>query len=317
MKRILLVTVAALAVTAVSAQGRTTRERVARPNLQMNPTQLKSVVNGSQAAKAPHRTKQSGLFYTRPQGTLWRSWGKDGYGYGSSVIMAPGMVDQTYLNQSSGSTVWTMVNSSGEDVTEAAGVAANVDANNNYVTNIFPKGLYYTPVINTSNLSESWSLADNNYYYKTGETDRLTYILNDSLAEMAPFDDHGWTESNGEIYGGRYGWGSLSTDNLYGSGYLTDSETGAPYAVCEGVQIVLGKLAAPLYVEDVHVGGLSLSGTPIAEGDTLKLEITNVAYLRNGNPCAGDHVFETLYAVSYDTLDFQSTSTRNGKTVYS
>lgn len=261
---------------------------------------------------APKKNVSNGVYY-QPQGGLWTGYDPfTGAGYYTTAYSVAPATPITYKNMCTGTPIWTI---NGKQVE-----STSLDSENNYTVNYSPSGMFYGPVVSVG--GTSWSFGTNNLYTLAGVgkySDPL--VLTDSIFSLcltSPAEAH---ESNGRYYNTAQIWGSLSTENMYGSGTITYSpeQTGLDHSVvgtCRSVEQVFPVLASPLYVEQVAIEGISVTGTPIASGKRLTVYITDVKTNDRGFKVAGDNILQTLYAESTDTLDFKTTTTRNNKTVY-
>ncbi len=272
------------------------------------PSLNKQMKMATTAAKGPKKIVSNGVYY-QPQGGLFRGYDMyTGNGYYAITYSVPPMTDITFKNMSTGASTWT-VNST----------EMEADENGNYVTQYFPSGGFYGPVVTVG--KNSWSFGDNNLYaLRLGYTQyQYPLVITDSISNLGLVSPSAAYEYNGTYYNNIQTWGFLDTDNLFGSGTYTSSSSGTVYTATATEQ-VFPALSSPLYVEAVSVDGVTAS-QPIPEGKTLTAYITNVteesgtysdgtAYTRK---VPGDQILQTLTATAADTLDFKTSYTRNSK----
>lgn len=331
MKKTLLLSVAVATALTASAQ-------FVKNDMKLVKQQLPTLMvkqNGGMLEKASaesvsSRTADNGLYYVM-NGGLWRGWGLDGYGMGFSVYnMAPWTVYTLDAVPDEGT--WQGYN--GSEWKEATDTDGNTIVGDREIE--FYPGMFYAPRICTTTgtlikRTITWQFGDNNVFYANDATTYAQFgfgVLScDSIAALYPTDDHAKYMYQGKAYSNVAGWGLLDTDNLYGSGnYVdTDEDTGESTTyVSYAASQPYPALASPLYVEKIFVKGYSTSHQPIAEGKKLAIVISNSAS-KSGtysdgtaytNYYAGDVQYDTLYAESSDTLDFQTEDTRNSKTIY-
>ena len=275
--------------------------------------------NGKASVK---KSKATGVYYKRPQGAYWQGFGLDGYGYYASVInIAPWTLVkfENMNNNKTGSWQMYYFGSADEGYPQIEGLSesdlTNLVTNGDFNWVQDPGYLYYTPTLTSRN--RTFCLGEENlymiYYNRPYYAGR---ILTDSIGVRMAQDDHQRYVYNGSNYSNTQSWGALS-DNMYGSGKIEDEEgTLVGYAAYQ----IFDTPMSPLYIERAFAHGCSYKRRPIAEGDTLFCDVTNVVKqeLSNGNTrlVPGDKVIATMFAVASDTLDFVSESTRNDKTLY-
>lgn len=263
-------------------------------------TPLAPIVKG--AFKAPARkTVATGLYYTAPQGSMYYSWNLQGSGYGCSYLIVPAYQDLVFADSSStaSTNVWQYLKLdqatkeySWNDLTRGEDYLQN-GADVTYLSGsyVLPGGstTLWAPMLSSSDMTDSYVLGENNYYYETYGSAYTAMVGTDSISYKTFVDDHGSTGA----------WGALDNDNLFGTGTYT-SQSGTKY-VSYAVAAMLPKPASPLYVENVYVQGISITGTPLAEGTQLYMEIMDAE--------TGDSI-TTLTASSTDTTKVYS-YTRN------
>jgi len=291
-KRILLTAAAAFVATIGFAQ-----VVVNKTEAQKTPVQFSSLkapaakMVGEKMRFAPKKTKANGVYYTRPAGTLY--WGSDSEGRGWSVtrLVLPPFYDVTFTNKSTDptSTSWLL---NGTDVTQYADAETG---NFNWgSTGCYNGSAYYLPTI--SDGTSTYTIGE------SGKNSAYAAMLVDSISDLAFYDSY--TSSV-------YGWGSLSTGYLYGTG--TVSSQGVDYT-SYGVMQVFDKPAAPLYIESFNVIGFSSTSEPLKNGAKLMVSLLKVVETAEGNDSITDDVLAQFTAGVEDTtflsendIDYTST----------
>ena len=333
MKRTLLFSAFILAATVGFAQS-TVRSVLNRQNVPLKHVVASQVVAAQQQSveklpvldvqkqlkatakrKSPRKLMSDGLFYSKPEGTLYGGWDymDGGRGYYFTTLISPAFTELTFTNKSEGRTSWTI---NGEDASE------NV-VDQNYVSDYRRSedsegnALYYAPTVES--LSGTYTLGEYNYLLKRGSTEVKGIIRIDSMTCMTPQDTRAATydAESGTYYGPYALWGALEGDNIFGTGSLEG------WGNCTYAVQVFDKPATPLYFNRIYLEAVT-NTLPIAEGAQLKAHITGVKTVTK-NYSDGtsedfvtadmDNIFATFYASSTDTLDFVSTTTRNKKTL--
>ena len=277
--------------------------------------------NGTMSVR---KSKANGVYYKRPQGAYYQGWGLDGYGYGATVInIAPwtAVTFENMTNNKAGSWQMYYYGSADEGYPQLPAFEeedlASLVVDGDFVWYQEPGYLYYTPTL--TNRNRTYCLGEENYYVT--EYNLPNYagrILTDSIGVRMAADDHQrYVDSKNNNNPNTFGWGSLDNDNLYGSGKIVDTDgTYISYGAFQFFDTPM----SPLYIERAFAHGCSVLRKPIAEGDTLFCDVTNVVkqQLQNGNYrlVPGDKVIAHMYAVASDTIDFVSESSRDNKTIY-
>lgn len=269
------------------------------------------------------KAKSNGVYYKRPKGAYYQGWGLDGYGYGPSVINIAPWTEVRFENMNNNKAgTWQMYYYGSADegypqlpVFEEEDLATLVD-NGDFMWSQSPGYLYYTPTL--TNRNRTFTLGEENVYIHEVSPNYAGRILTDSIGVRMAADDHQRyvdpkTNKNSS---NTFGWGSLNNDNLYGTGKI---EEGEDTYISYGAYQVFDTPMSPLYIERAFAHGCSFKRKPIAEGDTLFCEVTNVVKQQTQNGyrlVPGDKVLATMFAVASDTLDFVSESERNKITIY-
>lgn len=261
MKKVFLLAISALALSAsVSAQQKTTATKInvaAKQNMNVN----KAVALASKDAKLPKRSAASGVFYSRPEGTLYRTFDKEGMGWSLSILATAPQNDNIYVNQ---------CNNPASARWEINGNPYDGDENNNFrfgsLGTISPAidgtidHLYYVPTILTK--TDSYTLGEAN-------EDGIA-IHCDELAGHQFFDNN---------TAGMYGFGAYDTGYLFGNGIINFSNEPDVDYYGYGFRESYPSPTYPLYVEDVYAMVYTSGGAPIT-GDA---ELYMTIYDKDGN----------------------------------
>ncbi len=232
--------------------------------------QLATMEKGA-ARNGVMKSKATGLYYKVPEGAMFTHWNKSGSGYGNTRIVVSPFMEFTFKNMSENPTtnIWHLNNPySGRysDVTEA------MDADGSFTSALDPGYYLPAPTVLDAAQRDSFCVGKTTNEFWNGsrgmtDPDRyFTQVVTDSIAPMGFMDDH--------VEGG-YGWGSLSTGFLYGSGLLDQTANGLGIGICFGAEQSYPKPMSPLYVEDVFLRMYGITDTPIAEGKSVTMTITD------------------------------------------
>lgn len=104
-----------------------------------------------------------------------------------------------------------------------------------------------------------------------------------------------------------YSLGGMDNGYLFGSGTIS----GGQYTAA-GVQQVLEKPVAPLWVEDIFLQSISKSDAPIPEGKELKMVLTNVETTTNGVKMPGSEVLAELKCTAADLVEQEGIEDEDG-----
>ena len=108
-----------------------------------------------------------------------------------------------------------------------------------------------------------------------------------------------------------YPLGGMDNEYLFGSGTVADGVYTA-----YGVQQVMEKPVAPLWVEDIFIPAISTSATMIPADKQLKMTVTNVRVDETGLKLPGSEVIAELYCSAADLVDQGTGTDEDGKTYY-
>lgn len=244
------------------------------------------------ARKSVQRSKATGLYYTVPEGAMFRHWNKKGRGVGETRIVVSPFTKFTFTNMSENPTtnIWhlnNMYTGVSSDVTEA------MDADGNLSSSLDAGYYFPAPTILNAAQRDSFCVGKTTNEFWNGSRgmanpdEFFTQVTTDSIAPLGFLDDH---------IEGSYGWGGLSTGFLYGSGLIDQTAAGLGIGYCFGVEQSYPKPMSPLYVEDIFFTIYGLNATPIAEGKSITMTITDTET---------SDTLTVLTATVADTLDFK------------
>lgn len=258
MKRTFFTLTAVLASALCFAQ---TTERIDVGTMQkVRQTKATSQVMTLKSKDAPKKSAATGNYYTRPAGTMYRGFDKEGMGYYNVGLVAPAYTDMQFTNMNADrSGNWYLNAQTG--LVSADDMA---DADNNLIIEGGIQGGYYLPEPVLVNGSDSYKLPN-----RYGSTYMGQISTSYEITPLTYTDSHVGRPLNG--------WGILSSHYLYGAGTYNDPELGALTSI--GVRQHYEKPISPLYVEDIYLSAVSNNGddTPLKNGATLTMRITNDA----------------------------------------
>lgn len=257
MKKFLLLSALALTVSMSYAQTgkvkdlKAEKKITAVANVQRTASTAAPVVfdkNNLFGNSVPKTSFADGVYYTKPEGTLWRGMTKEGYGYYAALACMSPAVPTVFKNQCSRPTaaVWSV------NGTELEG-----DANNDFSYGQLSYGSYYAPTISVRENSWSLDMLCDNY------PDYGAVVMIDTLA------DHTFNAPNCD----GIGFGAFDTGYLYGSGIITfgDGTSYPGYGVAQNFPAP----ASPLYVEDIYAMVYTDGGSPIKGDAKLMCYVTD------------------------------------------
>lgn len=239
------------------------------------------------------RSKATGVYYARPEGTLYRSTSPTGGLYYMTMLYTPPCQQILFKNMSTdkSSTTWTV---NGTDASKYV----NSDGDYVYTMPGFSSYYFYVPVIASGSTTYSLSDANENYSkYATGM--RVT-----DGDYMSYYDFN--TATN-------YGYGALTNVGLLGTGSYT-TKSGTTYT-SYGTQEIFPAPASPLYVDTIRMATIDESTTPIPAGTTISLYVYDVKTTAAGQEELGD-LIATLTATSSDVKNTYTATTTRVKKYY-
>lgn len=271
------------AQTAASAQERLTISPAERAlTIKMAPVDAKAEV--SNRPSTPKRTVANGVYYSRPEGTLFSTDTNEGYGYYVNYLFAPPYADLTWTNRASApdKTTWTVNGNS---------VDADRVVNNNFLNASygFCDYVFYTPTLSSG--TASYQLGESGDYF-TSRGGKSYYYVTDG-AYMSYFDSRTTASS--------YGFGGLDNSNLFGTGNVTSG--GSTYTSM-GTFEIFPAPASPLYVDTIRLETMNLQQQPVPAGKELTMQIYNVVLDEDGEETVGDSLIATLTCGANDYTNF-------------
>ena len=212
--------------------------------------------------KVSRKADEEVLLYAKPEGSLYRHWNKDYRGYGQTCVLVAPWEEYTFNNLSTDAehTVWQFLNPS-------TGLFVDVNTYRNedfsYTSQLEPGYYSFVPFLFNVEQTDTFAIGKDTNYYWADSDDYTTIIQTDSIASVGFLDDHQ----------SAYGWGSMDSGYLYGSGTLTHPTYGV--GTCIGFIQYYPKPISPLYVEDIWMNIMSQTKKPLADDVELKLSIFN------------------------------------------
>ncbi|MDO4819157.1 MAG: hypothetical protein Q3994_02115 [Prevotella sp.] len=205
----------------------------------------------------------NGVYYKRPDGTLYRAMDKDYSGFYSVDVMAPpfkNMPTKVHSVESLGDVTWELrYLDSSEDVTE------NYDAEHKVFNMPIVVPPYYIAAPTMKQMVSEFQLGEINMYRLYDPTAYTRYM---SAFEMTPLtfvDEHYRLD---DVWNSDF----IDTGYAFGNGVIEDG--GNKYEVY-GLQQTYGRLTSPLYVQDVFSQIVSRSKNPIPKGVELVMKVFN------------------------------------------
>lgn len=204
------------------------------------------------------KSYSNGLYYWRPEGSLWWGETEEGGCYYNSCLVVPPFQDIVLENKYSNptKTSWYFSDTDYSDY-------ANSDGDFEYGTFYYNGYIYGFP-----------ALTYGSYSYTLGEWNSYgAYLLADSVQNLSFID-----QANGPVVDetvSQYTFGGLSEGWLYGSGYVTSDNVNYN---CYAIETAYPAPASPLYIENAHATVFSNCTTPLADGVTLYLYFFNEDY---------------------------------------
>lgn len=293
MKRILTLSVAAMALSAVAfAQPQHGLVRVANRGIAPAPAHAQKAVATKmdaasmmkqqqmslkpEGARVPKTSLESGCYYTKPAGSFYVGWDINGSGYAPTMLNTAAFEEFSFTDKSvPAATSWTI---NGSDINELV-------ENGVFTYSLEPDYGVPTPVI--SNGKNTFQLGEAND--KNATYPGRVVAWGDNC--FTPFD----------VHTGYYAWGALDNDNLLGSGNYV---SGGNLLPAVGVQQTFPKPSSPIYCESAFTMCTSISG----ECGEITMMIFN-----DELPADADPVY-TLKSAN-DEQVLLANSTRNGKSI--
>lgn len=246
----------------------------------------------------PNKADQKSVYYLKPAGLPFEATPKNGQMFGTSYLYTPGNYEvkfvpvaapgtQTFWHQN----VYDMTgNCNSFDRTGKQGRFYSTDNDGNFYVTCRFNGADALPTLVCA--KDSFVLSEENYHWGPLDQDLPAVMYwyprmksgtqneNESFERALQFTDD---KVNA------YSLGGMDNGYLFGSGTVS---SGA-YTVC-GVQQVLEKPAAPLWITDVFLPAISKSDNPLPEGTELTLMITNVETTAEGRKKPGSEVLAEM-----------------------
>lgn len=268
--------------------------------------------------QTPRNETQKTVYYLKPEGALFESTPKSGKMIGTSYLYVPGYSKTKFIPVVSKGTeyfwhqnIFDMNgNCSTFDRTGKTGNAFNIDNEGNFCLTTRFNGADALPTIVCA--TDSFTLSEENphwgpldydkpavmYWYPRIKSGTLT--ATESHIRPLQFTDD---KVNGYYLGG------MDNGYLFGSGTVSNGQY-----TSRGVQQVLEKPMAPLWVEDVFLPIISKSNKPLPVGTELTMLITNVDTDAQGVKKPGSETIAELKCTSSDLEENDPIKDNNGTT---
>ena len=284
MKKLLLVSAAMFAATMGFAQQIVEQSEDLKATVNVSARGLQKAPMAPQMMTAEEKMQRgyakksvaNGLYYYRPEGTMWYGETEEGGVYYVSFLVVPAWTDVVFENQytSPTSTSWYINGTEYSDqVTD--------EGDFNYGSLYYDGYMYYLPDLtygsNTFQLGEWNSYYD---YYGYGALAMADTVTGLSFQDMSYYNN-----------ASSYGFGGLSEGWLYGPGYVTSDNVDY---TCYGIEQYYPKPASPLYIEYVYATVYANCQTPIEEGTTINMYFYNEDW---------SEIIGTLQATADDCTD--------------
>lgn len=296
MKKILLLAGALLPIGMTAfAQEKTVQEPLIKEKVAVTAntktytavTELKPYIIGQSSVVS--RTSEDGTYYTRPDGTMFTAFNEEGRGYYPIYLNMPAFKECTFVNKSSNPTAskWYLITTTGEfDCTDEY---ADASGNFKFTTD----GMYAYPAPTLENGDVRFQIGEGNVYSEGSQSYYTRMQGTTAITPLSYFNDHDYDLNY-------IGWGILDTHYLFGSG--TYANNGVTYQSI-GVSQDYEKPASPLYVENVFIGTVSFSETPIPANTTITMTIVGTE---------SNNTIATLTATADNFISLGSSSTTYG-----
>ena len=246
-KSILLMAGAFFAITASAQMQKTSQVSV---NFQKKEATLMK----AEMKQGPRKDLASGVYYTRPEGTLY--WGMDEQGryYDVARLCSPCFTDLKFKNMcnQSAAAKWSFGQADGSDL---------ADANNDLIVPMTADQGYYMPAItvgsNTYKIGEKTKNPDKGIL----QTDTITY--------------HSFVD---QVTSKTFGFGSMDSGYLFGTGNFkpTQGDVAGRTFKSHGFVMSVPAPISPLYIEYFNFLIYADNNNPIADDKQLKMQIRNV-----------------------------------------
>jgi hypothetical protein len=248
-KTVLLVAAGIFFASSVSAQV----QKISRVNIE--PKKANATLMNAEVKKGPRKDLKSGVYYTRPEGSLYWGTSAEGSYYPLSRLFVPAFSEVKFKNMcnNAAAATWSM---GGQNVSQYF-----ADANNDLVIPFAADEGYNMPTIAVG--SDTYMIGE-----KT-QNPNASAILCDTIQDHA-FVDQQTSKT--------YAFGSLSTGYLFGTGYFkpTEGEYAGKSFRSHGFVMECPAPISPLYIERFNAIVYSDSNTPIAEGKEVTMQLRNL-----------------------------------------
>lgn len=282
MKKTVLLMAAGLAAVAANAQSVQMAKEATRPTSDLNfstAAQLGAKVHQSQvvkhtatlagkaqeaAAVDPITSVANGVYYNKPAGTLFQTYGADGYGWAVDILMFRAYEQFDFIDQSANPALSKWLFGTND-------ASQNVDEKDNRTFHFMGAStaegrFYYAPTLKNGSgfRAISYTIGEEGYYAKQGNATCMS--ATSGITPMSFLSDHSCTNNY-------YGWSSWNNDHyLFGTGSTTNDEDGTTEIFIGAMQSFPAPMS-PLYVESIDLPVFTFdSKNPMKDGE-LALEV--------------------------------------------
>ncbi|MCD8289153.1 MAG: hypothetical protein LUC26_04485 [Prevotella sp.] len=263
MKRFLLIMLAAVMSTAMFAQVKVSKEGMKTANFAKMVKAQAPVLNKAETVnKGIARSQETGLYYTKPEGSMYETTYKGMNSYIQTFVVVPAWEENyAYTNMSTVASTWQLYNSSTYEFEDDT--TGMTDFEFSY---LYPGYGYYTPMLRDQAKTDYYTMDPYYFDAEYGGYEGMLFASYD-IDQMGFFNNKEWTV-----------FGSMDNGNLTGSGTVTYE--GVTYT-CESVGQLFPAPASPLYVESIDVMG-NINGSVGAKDSamvTMKIYNTDTGKL--------------------------------------
>lgn len=272
-----------LAVCAVSMSGMAQNKVAADFSTKMINKQ--ATVMNAEMKQGPRKDLKSGVYYTRPEGTIYNGLNEEASGYGFARLFAPAFSSLKFTNMCNNraAAVWGFNGNQMPDLDI-------VDGDNNLVLEVGQAGSgYYMPEIYVG--SDMFKLGASAQYAQYNGVYGCE-MGNYSFADQQTSDI--------------YGFGSLSTHYTFGSGTFspTEGDNAGKLFRSHGFVMECPAPISPLYIERFNfLVYNNMESEPIADGCEVTMQIRGSEFDAEGNRKIGGKILYELKATKADVSD--------------
>lgn len=268
----------------------------------------------------PNKAAQKSVYYLKPAGVPFEVYTKDGQMSGTTYLYVPGYYETkfTRVAPEGTETFWHQNaydmygNCTSYDRTGQEGLLYSSDSEGNFYLKCRMNSANALPTIVCA--TDSFTLSEENPHW--GE---LNYDLPATMMWYPQIKSGTLYEKESHMRPlqftddkvNNYSLGGMDNGYLFGTGTIS----GGQYTV-SGLQQVLEKPVAPLWVADSYLTFVSKSSAPMPEGTSLKMLITNVETNAQGVKVPGSEVIAELECTPSDLVEQEGLVDEYGTNYY-